>query len=350
MSAPSRILIVRLDRIGDVVLSLPVAQALRAAYPEAFLAMLVQSACRELVEGHPDLDTTLVCDKSLTWRQTWQWAQHLREFRFDTALVLHPTLRSHAIVWAAGIPRRIGYGRKGGWLLTRRLLHRKQEGRRHEADYALDFIRALGAPDEPPRPSIPVSRQAAEQVGALLRERGVRSDEPLVAIHPSASCPSKRWMPERFAAVAEALAEQAEARILLIAGPGDLAQAQAVERAMQRPAVNLAGTLSIGQTAELLARCRLLISNDSGPVHLAAAVRTPVVAIFGRNQPGLGPRRRRPLGDGHAVLQKDVGCTECLAHRCRINFLCLGALSVDEVLEAARGILTARGALAAGRR
>jgi ADP-heptose:LPS heptosyltransferase len=104
---------------------------------------------------------------------------------------------------------------------------------------------------------------------------------------------------------------------------------------MRRPALNLAGRLSVAELAALLARCRLLVSNDSGPVHVAAAVGTPVIAIFGRNQRGLSPRRWRPLGEGHAVLHKDVGCVTCLAHECDIGFQCLTALGVEEVYEAA---------------
>ncbi len=338
LSPSARILIIRLDRLGDVVLSMPVAQALREARPSAFLAMLVKPECRELIDGHPALNQALVYDKAGAHRgvlSTIRFAMSLRRERFDIALVLHPTFRAHWIAWLAGIPRRIGYARKGGWLLTQRLPHEKQRGRRHEADYTLDFVRALGVVPSRASPAIAVSHDAVERVNQRLGEHGIDPQARLVAIHPSASSVSKRWMPERFAAVADRLAQEQATRIVLVAGRADEPCVEQVTAAMRRPVVNLAGRLSVGELAALLRRAQLLISNDSGPVHIAAAVGTPVVAIFGRNQPGLSQGRWRPLGNHHTILQKDVGCTVCLADRCVIAFRCLTELPVDEVYNAA---------------
>ena len=160
-----------------------------------------------------------------------------------------------------------------------------------------------------------------------------------MAIHPSASCISKRWMPDRFAQVADRLAAERLVRICLVSGEPDAVYAEAVVRRMSYPAVNFAGALAVGELAALLRRCRLLISNDSGPVHVAAAVGTPVVDIFGRNQRGLSPQRWGPLGAGHVILHKEVGCVTCLAHNCDIGFLCLTSLSVEEVYRAAVSVL-----------
>lgn len=340
-----RILVVRLDRIGDVVLTTPVVQRLREAYPTAFIAMMVRPACRELLEGNPSLNEVICYDKDGLeggWLRTIRFARALRRSQFDTALVVHPTRRSHWIVWLAGIPRRIGYDRKDGWLLTHRLPHRKQEGAMHEAAYAMELLSALGLESSGPlRPYVPLSPQHQEHVGRLLASSGARERDVWVAIHPSASCISKRWMAERFGHVADALMDRHGARIVLVAGQGmDARYTEAVEQAMRHRPVNLAGRLSVGELACLLARCRLLISNDSGPVHIAAAVGTPVVDIFGRNQRGLSPARWGPLGEGHVVLHKEVGCRVCLAHNCDIRFKCLTELTVDEVCQAAASILT----------
>jgi len=305
--APKRILIIRLDRIGDVVLSTPVITALRQAYPHAFISMMVRPVCAELVQGHPHLDDVILYDKDARYRgvfATVVFALKLRARRFDTAIVLHPTRRSHWIVWLAGIPRRIGYDRKSAWLLTRRVTHRKQEGLKHEAEYALEMLRPLGIECAGvPCPTLAVSASAAARVEQLLRARGVSSSR-LIAIHPSASDASKRWLPERFARVADRLIDQQQAQVVLVAGAEHHEDARAVEQAMQRPALNLAGQLSIGELAAVCQRCDLLLSNDSGPVHVAAAVGTPVVAIFGRNQPGINATRWRPLGSQHVVLEQ----------------------------------------------
>ena len=267
------------------------------------------------------------------------FARALRRYGFDTALVLHPSNRSHWIPWLAGIPMRIGYDRKQSWLLTHRVPHRKQEGDRHESAYAVGMLEVFGLADTPPKPLVPVPPQAAARVKALLVDYSVRPEETLVAIHPSASCISKRWMPERFAQVADRLITERGVRVCVIAGPSEMEHAQAVIHAMRQPAVNLAGRLSVAELASFLTNCRLLISNDSGPVHVAAGVGTPVVDIFGRNQRGLSPKRWGPVGAGHVVLHKEVGCVTCLAHRCDINFLCLTSLVVEEVYEAACKIL-----------
>ncbi len=339
---PRRILVIRLDRLGDVILSTPVLTALRRHVPHAFLAMMVRPLCRDVIEGHPAIDEAILYEKDGIHRSplaTARFARSLRRLEFDTALVLHPSNRSHWIPFLAGIPVRIGYNRKQPWLLTHRLPHRKQEGAKHEAAYALDMLEIFGIRGEPPRPSIPIQAQAVERVEARLREAGVAPSARLVAIHPSASCVSKRWMPERFAAVAERLAAEDGVRICLVAGADDARHAQAVAAAMRAPALNLAGQLSVAELAALLQRCALLLSNDSGPVHVAAAVGTPVVDIFGRNQAGLSPQRWGPLGEGHVVLHKEVGCVTCLAHNCDIEFLCLTSLTADEVLAATKQVL-----------
>ena len=336
------ILVIRLDRIGDVVLSTPVVQALRAAYPDAFLAMMVRPACRELVEGHPALNEVILYDKEGAHRSAWatiRFARRLRRYAFDTALVLHPTHRSHWMPFLAQIPVRIGYDRKSRWLLTHRVRHRKQEGARHEAAYTLELLRVLGLEPPLPQPMVPLRPQAEQRLAARLALEGWTGQQEFVAIHPSASCVSKRWLPERFAEVGDRLIESGCGRIVLIAGTEDVGAATAVERAMRGRPVNLAGQLSLGELAALLKRCRLLISNDSGPVHIAAAVGTPVVDLFGRNQRGLSPMRWGPLGEGHVVLQKDVGCVTCLAHRCDIGFRCLTTLSAEEVYQAAVAVL-----------
>ena len=344
-SRPKRILVIRLDRIGDVVLSTPVVRALRQVYPESFIAMMVRPACREVVDGNPALNEVILYEKEGAHRRvsdTIRFARGLRRFRFDTALVLHPTNRSHWIPWFAGIPRRIGYERKCGWLLTHRVPHRKQEGSRHEMDYALELLQVLGISPPRPEPEVPIRERARQRVEELLARSNIRVNQRLVAIHPSASCISKRWMPERFAEVADRLISAQGVRICLIADGPDAIYAQRVAQAMQQPTLDFAGRLSIGELTALLERCALLISNDSGPVHLAAAVKTPVVDLFGRNQRGLSPLRWGPVGAGHIVLHKEVGCVTCLAHNCDIEFLCLSSISVEEVYHAAVSVLEDR--------
>lgn len=336
-----KILIVRLDRIGDVLLSTPVIDAVRAAYPRAHIAFMVRPYAAAVVEGNPALDEVIVYDKAMGVAGTLRFVRFLRRKRFDLAIVLHPTSRAHLITFFAAIPERVGYDRKCGRLLSRRVPHTKQLGLRHEVDYALDLLRYAGIEPGDGRLHMPLKEESEERVRRLFASHEIAADDLVIAVNAGASCRSKRWDPARFAALADMLARKRRAKIVIVAGPDahDKDCAFAMERAMSEPAVNLAGQTSVADVASVLKRARLLISNDSGPVHIASAVGTPVIAIFGRSDRGLSPSRWGPVNKGDIALHKDVGCVACFAHNCTSGFRCLEAITVDDALAAVDRIL-----------
>jgi len=332
-----RILIVRTDRIGDVLLSTPVVKALRDAYPHAYIAMMVSPYARDIVEGSPYLDQVIIYDKEgkhRSWQRSIVFARNLKKKRFSAAFILHPINRVHLITFFAGISRRIGFERKLGVLLTDRIPHTKQLGEKHELEYTLDVVRSLGIEPKDPRPFVPIKQESEKWVERLFAEEGIRSGDTLAAVHPGASCPSKIWPVGRFAEVADRLIEKYKCRVLIVAGPKDTDKAKIVFGAMHHPAINLAGKTSVSQLASVLKRCRIFISNDSGPVHIASGVGTPVISLFGRSQKGLSPKRWGPVGQRDKALHKYVGCIECLAHNCVKDFACLKAITVEDVLQA----------------
>ncbi len=337
-----RILIVRADRIGDVVLSTPVIKALRDEYPNAYIAMMVSPYTREIVEGNPYLDEVIIYDKDVrhkSWFNSLRFACALRKKRFDLSLILHPQNRSHLVSFFAGIPRRIGYNRKLGFLLTDRIRHTKHRGEKHELEYNLDLIRVLGIEPKDKNLFIPIKEDVENWVDVLYNKEGLISSDKILAIHPGASCPSKIWPQERFAPVADRLVEKYGFKVIVVGGLQDLLLAQNLIQRMLYPVINLAGKTSLSQLSCILKRCRLFIANDSGPVHIAVAVGAPVISIFGRNQKGLSPKRWGPLGPRDKVLHKEVGCIECLAHNCKKEFACLKAISIEDVIEAADEVL-----------
>ncbi|MDD4954001.1 MAG: lipopolysaccharide heptosyltransferase II [Candidatus Omnitrophica bacterium] len=342
VSKYKRILIVRTDRIGDVLLSTPVIKALRENYPHAFIAMMVSPYAKDIVEGNPYLDEVIVYDKDRkhkSWRRSLKFASRLKKKKFDLALVLHPTNRAHLITFLAGIKKRVGLGRKLGFLLTDKIPHTKQLGEKQETEYALDLVRYLGITPKDKELFMPIRQESEAQVEELFRQEGIDKEDKLLAIHPGASCPSKIWPEERFAQTAQNLAQKYGFKILVVAGPKDMKLARELIAHMKVPAINLAGRTSVSQLASVLKRCALFISNDSGPVHIACAVGTPVISIFGRNQKGLSPKRWGPQGKKDKVLHKEVGCIECLAHNCQKQFACLKAITVADVVSAADEIL-----------
>lgn len=338
-----RILIVRTDRIGDVLLSTPVIKALRQNYPSAYLAMMVSPYTKDIVEGNPYLDEVIIYDKDnkhKNWLTSLVFARDLKKEAFDLALILHPTNRVHLVTFLAGIPKRVGFKRKLGFLLTDKIEHTKQSGEKHELEYTLDLVRSLGIIPEDKSLLMPINPESEQWTEELLKQEGIGAADKLLAIHPGASCPSKIWPNERFAEVADRLSEKYGLKVLVIAGTQDAGLALQVIQNMHFPALNLAGRASLSQLASLLKRCRLLISNDSGPIHIAAALNTPVISIFGRNQKGLSPKRwGPPAGGRNFVLHKQVGCLECLAHSCVKEFACLKAISVEDVVKAAETML-----------
>ncbi|MFA5089915.1 MAG: lipopolysaccharide heptosyltransferase II [Candidatus Omnitrophota bacterium] len=337
-----RILIVRTDRIGDVLLSTPVIKALRQAYPQAFIAMMVSPYTKDIIEGNPWLDEVIIYDKEgrhKGWLQSLGFAFRLKEKGFDAAIVLHPTNRVHLLAFFAAIPRRIGYGRKLGFLLTDRIRHIKQQGDKHELEYNLDLIRYLGIEPKDKKTFMPIQNKSEAWVKEIFLARGIKAEDRILVIHPGASCPSKRWPPDNFSRAADNLIEKYGFKAVIIAGPKDAKIADAVAKNMRHSALNLSGGASVSQLASVLKRASLFISNDSGPVHIASSLDIPVISIFGRNQPGLSPRRWQPLGKKSSFLHKDVGCQPCLAHNCQKGFLCLKAIRVEDVLQTAESLL-----------
>jgi len=335
-----KILIIRTDRIGDVVVSTPVIKAVREELPDAYIAMMVRPYAKDVISGNPFLDDVIIYDKYGAHKSilaTLRFALKLRRQKFDLALILHPTNRAHWITFLAGINKRIGWGSKCGFLLTKRLPFIKHEGKKHESDYTMDVARVVGIDGNTKDPFVPIREDAKNVIDSFLKRKDINENDMLIGVHPGASCPSKRWPSERFAKVADDLIEKLNCKVVIFLGPGEIELARGVQESMKHPAIIADNNFSIAQMAALIKKCRFFITNDNGPMHIASAVGTPVVAIFGRSQAGLSPRRWGPLGEKDVFLHKSVGCKVCLAHNCKIGFKCLLAISVEEVLtEAAR--------------
>lgn len=338
-----RILITRTDRLGDLVLSTPVFEALRRCFPGAHLACLTLLENRAVVEGNPHLNEIILYDKRGSEKGWWGnlcFARRLKRKCFEAVVHLHPTNRMHWIGWLAGIPVRIGYQKKNAWTLTHSIGDKKHEGTKHESEYNFDLLKFLGV--ETPAaitPHFPLHEKDRASLRLLLRNLGFDPERPYAVMNPSASCPSKIWPAERFARLADELKEKFGLEMALIGSRADRTFAVRVKEFAESRVTDLGGKLSLGMLGWFLKGSRLLVSNDSGPVHVARALGTPVLSIFGRNLAGLSPRRWGPLGDSARVIHKEVACPVCLAHNCRINFLCLDVVTVEDVLKEAEALL-----------
>ncbi len=343
MKIPERILIIRTDRLGDVILSTPVIKNLRLVFPQSHIAFLCRPYTYPAVKGNPYLNEIIVYDKNGCDKSVWatlQFAWRLRRKKFAMALILHPTSRAHWISFIAGIPIRVGWDRKCSFLLTRRLAYTKYKGEKHESEYSLDLLRALDLPIEDKDLFFPLSVADKTTVENVLEKAGVGPRDRLIVIHPSASCPSRCWPAEHYSRLVGYLKKGFDCRIALIASLPEKNAGQKIV-ADHLEIIDLRGKLTVGEVGALLKRADLFITNDSGPSHIAAALNSPVITLFGRNDPGLSPRCWRPLGPHSFYIHKDVGCRECAAHNCTKGFLCLEAISPEEVYDLAFQVIQA---------
>ncbi|MFA5069625.1 MAG: glycosyltransferase family 9 protein [Candidatus Omnitrophota bacterium] len=335
-----RILLVRTDRLGDLVLTTPAIKAVRGAYPDAHIAMIVRPYTEAVVKGNPYINEVIVYDKlsrHRSWFANFKFAMGIRRMGFDAAVIFHPANRMHIAVFLAGIPRRIGYDNKLGFLLTDAVKNTKRLGIKHERDYAIDMLKLIGIGQGEKELFFNIDSFSKDRARSILAAEGIKDGDRFVVMHPGASCPSKIWPSERFAGLADTLIRNHGVKVVIVSGKAktDISCALSVQRSMHNDPAMFTGTLDLGCLGAVIRRSALFISNDSGPVHIAVAAGTPVVDIFGRAQPGLGPLRWGPLGARDVVIHKDLGCGQaCLAHDCKKNFACLMSVSVDDVYRA----------------
>jgi lipopolysaccharide heptosyltransferase II len=339
MDTYKRILIIRTDRIGDVLLSTPVIKVLRERFPSSFIAFMARPYAEDIVKSNPYLNEVIVYDKygvHKSFLSTLKFALALRRKKFDIALILHPTNRAHIITFLAQIPKRIGYRKKFGFLLTDSIEDLKYLGEKHESAYNFDLLKTIGIENTSNELCLPINEEDRDFIDSLLKEKNILEKDKIIAVNPTASCRSKIWSPIRFGKVCRKLVDEFNVKIGLICSEKDIDICRKVASFMEKRSFIILSGLKLKQLACFLKNSELLISNDSAPVHIAAAVGTPVISIFGRNQAGLSPTRWRPLGKEDIVLHREVGCRICLAHNCQKEFECLKAITDEDVLNAAR--------------
>jgi len=325
-----RILIVQTAFIGDVILATPLAEAVQQVFPDSKIDFLTIPAAAGLLEKNNFIRRVLIFDKRGEQRglfALWKLAQSLRQERYDLALVPHRSLRSALLVWLARIPERLGFNRSAGaWFFTRRVPYQQK----HEVERNLDLLRVFGNDFATPSPKVFWDKSDERFVEQICNS--TQTGQWFCALAPGSVWATKRWPAERFMALAGKLIAETGACIYLIGGGSDVALCSRIAAAIEKNCVNTAGKLSLRQSAALLNRCEILISNDSAPAHLGVATRCKVIAIFGPTAPAFG---FAPFGDGHLVVEKNLPCRPCSSHggnRCPIGtHACMLEISVEEI-------------------
>ncbi len=351
---PSRILVLRMDLIGDLVLSLPVVHLLKQTYPEAEIDLLALPSSAKVIEHDPDIAHIITYDPNIwrrpkallrgtNWREARALRRRLRDCDYDLAVsVFGPWAAILAVV--SGAKRRVGFGREsypgfmtdsvpgGHWVTGDHL---------HEVDYGLKLAQAAGARPEPNDriPTLSVTPQTSLEAEQLLQQAGVQLDKPIIACHVSSNNgQSKRWPIPYWARVIDQLVGQDGVNVILTGAPGDLPLIAAIQQRAHEQPVNLAGQTSLAQLAAILQRADLVITGDSGPMHIAAAVGTPLIAIHGPTDPAMSG----PVSPLATVLRSDIWCSPCYTAKggpadCRFfTTQCMKDITPEQVLTVIR--------------
>ncbi len=345
MHSYRHILVVRTDRMGDMIVTTPLFAAIKRAYPQCRLTVLASAAGAAVAQAHPAVDAVEVDSreaKGSGWRGTLSLACRLRRLRCDAAVVVYAKHRLALAVWLARIPVRVGPGQRGYSFLFNRPVFQdhRHPPIRHESAYSLDLLRPLGIePDPAARPRWQVAPNDLATVRELLASNGIAAERTLVTIHPGCGGSSLNWTPQRYAELADALIAERGVAVVVTGAAHETELVRQVCTAMRSPALNLAGQLSVAQLAALIASSALYIGSSTGPSHLAAAVGTPVVALYCPLGECL-PERWRPQGDRCTVLLPPVNqvCPTCLGPQCRY-FPCMELISVERAAASARALL-----------
>jgi lipopolysaccharide heptosyltransferase II len=353
---PQRILVLRLDLIGDLVLSLTLLRLLKKTYPDAEIDLLAIPSSGQIVLSDPDLSAVITYDPNVwrrpkalfqprNWRAARELHQRLRSRHYDLAVsVFGP--------WAAllaglsGAQRRVGFGKEGyPGLMTDSVKgrHWKADDHLHEVDYCLALARAAGANPAPEDriPRLSVDVQAVQTVEQLLTQKGLRPDKPLIACHVNAhNGQSKRWPIPYWATLIDRLIREDGANVVLTGAANDLPLISTITRRLHEQPINLAGQTSLPQLAALLQRADILITGDSGPMHIAGAVGTALIAIHGPTDPALSG----PVSPKATIMRSDIWCSPCYTAKgpadCRFyTTQCMKNITPDQVFTKIHEIL-----------
>jgi len=323
--------------IGDALFALPALESLKAAHPEAEIWLAGNAWIKALIAGE-DAEKIIIMPDLRKWKAVRAAARTLKARRFDIGLLLTNSFSSALLFSAAGIPQRWGYRGDGrGWLLTKSRPKKAEDPPSHMVYYYLRLLEELGMKTLPPEIRLSVSAEDRERARKRLAGFGADLKKPLVVLNPGAAYgPAKRWPASRFAELSRLLQDGKGAQLALTGAPEDAPAAEEISAALSKKPLNLAGRTTLEELLGVISQAAVFVTNDTGPMHIANALRVPVVALFGPTD----PRATAPFHSPATVLRKeDIPCWPCLNRVCPFDHRCLLRISAVEVFEAAAAYL-----------
>lgn len=335
----NRILIRAVNWLGDAVMTTPAIGAIRTSFPDAHITLLATPLVAELFSPHEWIDEVMIYDKKVRHAGPAGRLGIARELcakHFDLAILLQNAFDAALITWLARIPVRMGYRTDGrGFLLTHGCPLSGETKRLHHVEYYLRMLGNFGITAGSGSLSLMVTVEEEREAARVLLEAGIDSSDCLIGINPGATYgAAKRWYPERFAAVADELCRKWGAKAVITGGPTERQIASEIVSAMEAKVLNLAGSTAVRELMALIKRCDFFITNDSGPMHIAAAFGVPLVAIFGPTD----HTTTSPFSDRAVVVRQEEKCAPCMKRECPTDHHCMTAVTAEDVLAAAESL------------
>lgn len=321
-----KVLIIRTDRIGDLVLTTPLFEALKIKYPQLKVTALVNDYARPILENNPFVDEVIIYSAA----DQNSLLNTLREKRFNVAILVYPRFRLAWLTYRAGIQVRIGTAyRWYSFFFTHKIHQHRKQVDKHELEYNLELLAPLGLKVQGILPSIFLSKSELQAVEQLWQRHGLRPEDLKVAIHPGGGRSSLRWSENNFAELAWKVSRDLGGKIILTGTESERSLTDQISRKLPSEVIDLIGKLNLRELAAALSRTNLIVTNSTGPMHMAAALGVKVVALFCPIKTA-SPVRWGPCGQGHQVLLPPVTPCHCSVDRCRRGN-CMGLITIEEV-------------------
>jgi lipopolysaccharide heptosyltransferase I len=346
-----KILVLRLSAVGDVIRTLPAVKALKENAPSSSISWIVEEPSQAFLKSQPEVDEVILFPRKRwtegikSFREMWvaigemrRFVKDLRRREFDVALDFHGILKSGVLSFLSGSPKRIGYDRRstkeGSFFFSNVKVGLPPE-RISRFQRNLLLLKGMGMEVEEPKYSLHIPPEDREYVASFFEASSASLHKPLIAIHPGTSRKAlfKRWMPDRYAQLADRLVRELNASVLFTWGDGELEGVEGIRKEMKEPSLLGPQTVSLTQLGEVYRNCDLYIGGDTGPMHIASLMGIPAVVIYGPTN----PIENEPFGN-HIKVRKEVGCNPCHEYSCK-RLVCMKAISADEVFKATEEIL-----------
>ena len=328
-----RILIRATNWVGDMVMTLPAIEAVRDIFPNAFIAVLAKPWVAPLVEHNPAVDEVIPLRKDggvlRDSIEIIRISRMIRKMQFDLALLFQNAFEAALIAYFSGIKYRVGYNTDGRWfLLSHSIIKDNQTRASHQVEHYLGILRPLGWDGQTKDPTLCLYEKDIESTHSLLLSNAIQADDLVIGLSPGAIFgPAKRWPSERFAVIGDRALERWGAKIVLMGSHSEKEICKEVSKSMNNKPLDLCGQTTLGEAMAVIKRCRIFVTNDSGLMHVAAALDVPTVAIFGStDHVATGPKSQKAR-----VVRLDLDCAPCLKRQCPTHYRCMLEIQPDDV-------------------